>query len=237
MANNAASLPRRRSATDLFFLSRNLDAANAARSDLINMVEEMRQRSSQLNDFASSLPKVTESDLTALGQSDSTCPICLTSLLAILAEEETAVAMDSPAHPIEELGVTRLAQTCGHIFCRKDIRVWLYQGHTTCPTCRTPFIAGTANTGSDPEAIPGAPPLIVPVGLETDATSFDAFLHGDVTSAFDAFLQGPARRPGGNQNDAAGARGETQPRREQEEYEEAHFEYDHDRSEFSGMYS
>ena len=89
---------------------------------------------------------MTESDLAALGQSgayisqqllrdmpdeqwsvsaDGTCPICLTSLLAILAEEETAIAMDSPAHPIEELGVTRLAQTCGHIFCRKELSVFL----------------------------------------------------------------------------------------------------------------
>ena len=88
---------------------------------------------------------MTESDLAALGQSggyisqqllrdmpdeqwsvsaDGTCPICLTSLLAILAEEETAIAMDSPAHPIEELGVTRLAQTCGHIFCRKELSVF-----------------------------------------------------------------------------------------------------------------
>ena len=51
------------------------------------------------------------------------CPICLTSLHAILAEEETATAMDSPAHPVEELGVTRLVQTCGHIFCRKELSV------------------------------------------------------------------------------------------------------------------
>ncbi len=29
--------------------------------------------------------------------------------------------MESPAHPVEELGVTRLAQTCGHIFCRKEL--------------------------------------------------------------------------------------------------------------------
>lgn len=58
--------------------------------------------------------------------------------------------MDSPAHPVEELGVTRLVRTCGHIFCRKElsitvdlqplrtplticlsrrsIRGWLYQG-------------------------------------------------------------------------------------------------------------
>ncbi|EEB87315.1 hypothetical protein MPER_15384, partial [Moniliophthora perniciosa FA553] len=35
---------------------------------------------------------------------DSICPICFTSLLVILAEEEMAIAMDSPAHSIEELG-------------------------------------------------------------------------------------------------------------------------------------
>ena len=40
--------------------------------------------------------------------------------LASIAEEEYAHAMDSPAHPIEDLGVTRLAQTCGHLFCRKE---------------------------------------------------------------------------------------------------------------------
>ena len=44
-----------------------------------------------------------------------------TSLLAIVAEEEMALAMDSPAHaPPEELGVTRL-DGCGHIFCRKEL--------------------------------------------------------------------------------------------------------------------
>ncbi|KAI0720481.1 hypothetical protein C8T65DRAFT_633139, partial [Cerioporus squamosus] len=221
---------------DAFFLSRNPDAANAARSDLINMVEGMRQRSSQLDDFANALPKVTESDLTALGQSDSTCPICLTSLLAILAEEETAIAMDSPAHPIGELGVTRLAQTCGHIFCRKDIRGWLYQGHTTCPTCRTPFIADTAENDNEPRA--GAPVFRLPV--DASDMSLDAFLDGEVTRAFEAFLQGPegADRPRGNQNDITDARGDAPPRRDgQEEYEEAHFEYSDDRSEFSGMYS
>jgi hypothetical protein len=52
----------------------------------------------------------------------SLCPICLTSYNDILSEEEMAVAMDSPAHPIEELGVAKLAQSwqCGHIFCRRE---------------------------------------------------------------------------------------------------------------------
>lgn len=52
---------------------------------------------------------------------DAVCPICYNTFLAILAEEETAKAMDSPAHPIEELGVTKLARTCGHLFCRKEL--------------------------------------------------------------------------------------------------------------------
>jgi Uri superfamily endonuclease len=52
---------------------------------------------------------------------ESVCPICFTQLLAVLAEEEMAVAMDSPAHPVDELGVTRLKDTCGHLFCRKEL--------------------------------------------------------------------------------------------------------------------
>jgi hypothetical protein len=48
------------------------------------------------------------------------CPICFTPLLAILAEEEMAQAMDSPAYAAGDLGVTRIAKTCGHIFCRKE---------------------------------------------------------------------------------------------------------------------
>ncbi len=51
------------------------------------------------------------------------CPICLTPFAALLAEEEMAVAMDSPALPIEELGVARLSQEwqCGHLFCRREL--------------------------------------------------------------------------------------------------------------------
>ena len=42
--------------------------------------------------------------------------------LTILTEEEMALAMDSPAHPSEELGVTKLSQPwqCGHLFCRRE---------------------------------------------------------------------------------------------------------------------
>ncbi|KAI0372132.1 hypothetical protein BV20DRAFT_964221 [Pilatotrama ljubarskyi] len=140
---SSGSPPRRRprSVGDVYRMMRNPEVAAAARDELMNMVAHERQREAQLTSFANSLPKLTESDLETLGESDSTCPICLTSLLAVLAEEEMALAMDTPAHPVEELGVTRLVDTCGHIFCRKDIRGWLYQGNTTCPTCRRPFIA------------------------------------------------------------------------------------------------
>ncbi|KAH9891627.1 hypothetical protein C8Q73DRAFT_700071 [Cubamyces lactineus] len=132
---------RRWSTADAFSIMRNdPQGAASARSEFLRMADDARRREARLFDFADALPRLTESQLAALGQSDSTCPICLTSLSALLAEEETAIAMDSPAHPIEQLGVTRLAETCGHIFCRKDIREWLFQGNTTCPTCRRPFV-------------------------------------------------------------------------------------------------
>ena len=104
--------------------------------------------------------------------------------------------------------------------------------HTTCPTCRTQFIA--APEGGAARA--GAPVFEMP----PDAASLDAFLDSEVTRAFETFLQGPRRPPGGNRNqsDPAGARDDAQPgRRDQEEYQEVHFEYNHDRSDFAGMYS
>ena len=45
--------------------------------------------------------------------------------MAILSEEEMALAMDSPAYAAEELGVTKLDKTCGHVFCRKEYVVSL----------------------------------------------------------------------------------------------------------------
>jgi len=58
---------------------------------------------------------------------DTTCPVCITPLPAIIAEEEIAQAMESPAHAFEEMGVTRLwiedreegKRGCGHLFCRR----------------------------------------------------------------------------------------------------------------------
>jgi hypothetical protein len=55
-----------------------------------------------------------------LTRADAACPICFTALPALLAEEELGYARDSPAYAAGELGVTRLAQSCGHVFCRKE---------------------------------------------------------------------------------------------------------------------
>ncbi|KAG6821245.1 hypothetical protein H0H93_002355 [Arthromyces matolae] len=92
----------------------------------------------QMQNLLSGLPRLTEQELCDLEQQDSSCPICLASYPAIISEEETALAMDSPAHPIEELGVTRLSQQwqCGHIFCRRDITKWIKEGRDSCPLCR-----------------------------------------------------------------------------------------------------
>jgi hypothetical protein len=38
-----------------------------------------------------------------------------------------AYVMDSPALPVEDLGVTRLTDTCDHVFCRKELSVNLVQ--------------------------------------------------------------------------------------------------------------
>ncbi|KAF8975297.1 hypothetical protein BDQ17DRAFT_1224147, partial [Cyathus striatus] len=106
----------------------------------------------QMQELINRLPRLSEEELNQLGQKDSLCSICFTPFLAILAEEEIAVAMDSPAHPVEELGVTKLGQTwqCGHIFCRKDISKWIQDGHDSCPMCRRPLVEG---------GIPESPPV------------------------------------------------------------------------------
>ncbi|OJT15271.1 hypothetical protein TRAPUB_8193 [Trametes pubescens] len=215
--------PRRRSMTDAFNIIRDPGAAAAARGDLMSMLERNREREAQLDAFAASLPKLTERDLAALGQSDGNCPICLTSLLALLSEEEMALAMDSPAHPVEELGVTQLPPPCGHVFCRKDIRGWLYQGNTTCPTCRRPFIA----PGSDEDA-----------SVSREAALLDDLLSGalarpirfDEHFPFDVFPGMQGRPRDSAQQPVDDSRGPDEPR-------EAHFDYDDDRSAYSGMYS
>ncbi|KDR74463.1 hypothetical protein GALMADRAFT_250427 [Galerina marginata CBS 339.88] len=63
-----------------------------------------------------------------------------------------ALVMDTPAHPVEELGVTKLDKTwqCGHMFCRRDISKWIGSGHDSCPMCRRPLLE------AQPDAQPNA---------------------------------------------------------------------------------
>lgn len=37
-----------------------------------------------------------------------------------------AVAMDSPARPLEELGVTKLKDKCNHVFCKKEYSIFTF---------------------------------------------------------------------------------------------------------------
>ncbi|KIM46225.1 hypothetical protein M413DRAFT_441298 [Hebeloma cylindrosporum] len=92
----------------------------------------------QVQKLLANLPRIHEKELVDMGESDSSCSICFAPYLTILTEEEMALAMDSPAHPAEELGVTKLSQAwqCGHLFCRRDITKWITSGHPSCPMCR-----------------------------------------------------------------------------------------------------
>jgi len=94
----------------------------------------------EIQSIVEKLPRLTESDLKNLGHHDSSCSICMNTFLASLAEEEMAQAMDSPAQPADYLGVTRLIDTCGHVFCRKDLLSWIREGNASCPLCRAVFI-------------------------------------------------------------------------------------------------
>jgi len=103
--------------------------------------EEQQENNARLTDdqitaIIEKLPRLTEADLERSGHRDSSCSICLNTFLASIAEEEMAYVMDSPAQPVEDLGVTRLADTCEHVFCRKDLLAWIREGNSTCPLCR-----------------------------------------------------------------------------------------------------
>ncbi|KAF8484742.1 hypothetical protein DFH94DRAFT_246162 [Russula ochroleuca] len=59
-----------------------------------------------------------------------------------------AYVMDSPAQPVEDLGVTRLADTCEHVFCRKDLLAWIRDKNATCPLCRARLIKSSPDTAT-----------------------------------------------------------------------------------------
>jgi len=126
----------------LHHFSRTLSRADAANQvwHLLNAaagsVPTNQLAQQQIQTLLRNLPNLTEENLRHLGHQGSICPICFTPLLTILEEEERALAMESPAHPVEELGVTQLKDTCHHIFCRKDISKWVREGHDSCPMCR-----------------------------------------------------------------------------------------------------
>jgi len=84
------------------------------------------------------LRSLDDADLAALGKQTESCPVCRVPFAAIVAEEEHAQALNTPAHPSESLGVTKLSKPwqCGHIFCRKDITKWIRDGNDSCPLCR-----------------------------------------------------------------------------------------------------
>jgi len=116
------------------------------------LAPESRLRPEQIDRVTESLQSMSEADIAA--DRDALCPICLNTLLSIFAEEETARALDSPAHPIEECGVVKLHETCGHIFCRKDMLNWLRNGNGSCPTCRRPFLDELRNDEGPDQAPP-----------------------------------------------------------------------------------
>ncbi|KLO14959.1 hypothetical protein SCHPADRAFT_939094 [Schizopora paradoxa] len=144
--------------------------------ELPSLQEFMNSLDPKRREFIEKLPTLSEDDLKGLNQADSFCPICYNTFGAILAEAELASALDTPAVAAQHLGVTRLAETCGHVFCRKDITTWI-ERNDRCPSCRTPFYEGPESIGT------GAPNLS---GLQT-------FTLGHLMPAgFDQFLRSAA---------------------------------------------
>ncbi|KAJ7095344.1 hypothetical protein B0H15DRAFT_946754 [Mycena belliarum] len=167
----------------------------------------------QSRHIISQLPRLTEEQVRDL---DSLCPICFTPFAAILAEEETALAMDSPAYPADELGVTKLAETwqCGHLFCRRDISRWIKGGHGSCPMCRRLLV----ESNSSEEAIQEPTTNPADVALLTQIRTYMEELHSSGAVAY--------------VDHEGDFRGFGEPL-----YTPATGYDDNDRSEFSGMYS
>ncbi|KAF5387816.1 hypothetical protein D9615_000376 [Tricholomella constricta] len=134
-----------------------MDHIQRLRDEVMTSLPANQLNHSQIQSLLENLPRLTGQELTDLGHKDSLCPICLNPYLAILAEEEMALAMDSPAHPVEKLGVARLSQPwqCGHVFCRRDISKWIEEAHDSCPLCRHLLIKPNPNTEAD-EPVPQA---------------------------------------------------------------------------------
>ncbi|KAH9936298.1 uncharacterized protein B0H18DRAFT_973220 [Fomitopsis serialis] len=237
MAQPQPNLQRRRSMSDFLRLQTHRDA-QAGRNGIPGIILDgvlahVRNNAAyrlKVKEFAEGLPKLTERDLVELDEVASPCPICLTPFSAILAEEETALALDSPAHPVEQLGVTRFKDTCGHIFCRKDTLSWVNQGRTTCPTCRRPFIdapipaEAVTDGGSTDVQLSDIPLASLNINFANLANLimgvYDHASDNDIAT-FAAIAQGAQRRD------------EDRDRNEDEHLDRD----DDDRDHFSGMYS
>ncbi|KZV76114.1 hypothetical protein PENSPDRAFT_680566 [Peniophora sp. CONT] len=179
-----------------------------------------RLTSQEVLQISDSLPKLSEEDLSRINQRDGTCPICMNTLLAAIADEEFAQVMDSPM--LGDLGVTRTAETCGHTFCRRCLLTWIRDGHSTCPMCRTPFIkavapsSSTEQTSETDDEFEAALSRIVTAYQEERTRIGAAPMHpGSMTEGLpSAFTMFGAPLAAPNEN-----------------------EYSADRSDFSGMYS
>jgi len=144
--------------TSMLLLSEIRDSLQTLRDEIAASIPPNRLTHAETRDLLESLPRLTRHDLVQHKQEDSLCPICLNLFKVILEEEQIATAMDSPAYPIEDLGVTMLSQTwqCGHIFCRRDISKWIQEAHDSCPLCRRLLVqrSSESNTGAEPINIP-----------------------------------------------------------------------------------
>jgi len=197
----------------------------------------------QIQELLSNLPRLTEDDLAKLGHGnkDATCPICITPLPAIIAEEEMALVMESPAHAFEEMGVTRLwiesrdqsDKGCGHLFCRRCISKWIGGGHDSCPMCRHLLIPSSAASSGTPE--PATAPLNpadeAALGqLQHQMRALRAMLAGSnlpqAPSGADGAEEGDSGRARNLQNLLGGTLDQFRGRQRE-----------NDRNEYAGMYS
>ncbi|KAJ1311543.1 hypothetical protein OPQ81_010027 [Rhizoctonia solani] len=101
-------------------------------SELLSLDSSSRD---ERQSFIRGLPSIPEKDVAR----DDTCAICQETFLAIIATQEMASVMETPGLPEEDMGVVQLPG-CGHRFCRKDIAIWVYSSHSTCPACRNEFL-------------------------------------------------------------------------------------------------
>ncbi|KII94831.1 hypothetical protein PLICRDRAFT_193474 [Plicaturopsis crispa FD-325 SS-3] len=205
------------------------DTLRSLAAELLNTPATNELSPSDITRVMKDLPTLSEDDIIRLGHRDAVCPICFNTLLAVLAEEEMALAMESPAHAVEDLGVTRLHNTCGHIFCRRDISKWIRGAHASCPMCRRPLI----DPPSSPPAAASSPGIASPPEPRTIEEEIDE-AQGHATALTDVLdllqtIEDAITHATDTANRALEER-ETQSQSELEAEQE-------DRSEYSGMYS